>query len=70
MTHGPVWAIIKNIARLHNVEISSLPLIGGSVLSVLIVSAVTFRYIELPARQALRSSGQRLIVEAQSPTAP
>jgi peptidoglycan/LPS O-acetylase OafA/YrhL len=63
LTHGPVWAFIKNMARLVGVEISSPLLIGTTVLLVIFVSAATFRYVELPARQALRV-GRRSLIEA------
>jgi peptidoglycan/LPS O-acetylase OafA/YrhL len=55
MVHHPVWTVIKNLCRLAHIQISSPLVVCVAILLAIGVSALTFRFVELPARQALRS---------------
>jgi peptidoglycan/LPS O-acetylase OafA/YrhL len=63
MVHVPVWTFLKNIARLDHVSVSLPLFITVTLLLALAVSAVTFHFVELPARRAIRAS-RRPIAEA------
>lgn len=65
MTHGPAWALVKNIVRLRHIPVSSWFVMGFALIFIAVIAAAMFHYVELPARKLLRST-RRTIIETQT----